>query len=421
MRNLVFATLAAIASIPAAWSFCGFYVAQEPGSLFNRSSKVVMTRDGDHTVLTMANDYHGDPEQFGLVVPVPQEIRRGMVRVSDPALIEQIDAYSVPRLVTYDDPDPCSPYWNGNGSATNENTYMLDGANVSDPVRSHVRVEQQFAVDEYAITVIRGTDGATLERWLVDAGYRLPPGAAPVLDSYVRQGMHFFLAKIDLARQADLGVRWPRPLRIEYDSPKFMLPIRLGTLIADGAQDLIVYVLTRSGRVETTNYRTARVPTDFVVPEYIADDGVFPRFYAAVFDRMVQHDGMSAVYLEYAWPLLQGCDPCSSDPLTPELLAAFDADWSRGPWERTGFLTRLHVRYDAAHFPEDLVFQETADTTPRQIRYVVNRPWTGPADCENAQNYRDEVRRRQVAELQNAVDLTGWSRDEVRRLSPLPR
>ena len=35
------------------------------------------------------------------------------------------------------------------------------------------------------------------------------------------------------------------------------------------------------------------------------------------------------------------------------------------------FLTRLHVRYDDAHFPEDLVFQETADRTNFQGRYVL--------------------------------------------------
>ena len=41
------------------------------------------------------------------------------------------------------------------------------------------------------------------------------------------------------------------------------------------------------------------------------------------------------------------------------------------------FLTRLHVRYDAAHFPEDLVFQETADRTNFQGRYVLRHEWKG--------------------------------------------
>ena len=39
-----------------------------------------------------------------------------------------------------------------------------------------------------------------------------------------------------------------------------MLPVRLGMLNADGPQDLVLYVLTANGRVETTNYRTVKMP-----------------------------------------------------------------------------------------------------------------------------------------------------------------
>jgi hypothetical protein len=41
------------------------------------------------------------------------------------------------------------------------------------------------------------------------------------------------------------------------------------------------------------------------------------------------------------------------------------------PQRQQVFLTRLHVRYDNAHFPEDLVFQETGDRVNFQGRYVL--------------------------------------------------
>ena len=47
-------------------------------------------------------------------------------------------------------------------------------------------------------------------------------------------------------------------------------------------------------------------------------------------------------------------------------------------------MTRLHVRYDTAHFPEDLVFQETADRSNFQGRYVLRHEWTGEGSCEAA-------------------------------------
>ena len=50
---------AAALSAPAALAFCGFYVAKADAKLFNKASQVVLVRDGDRTVLTMANDFQG--------------------------------------------------------------------------------------------------------------------------------------------------------------------------------------------------------------------------------------------------------------------------------------------------------------------------------------------------------------------------
>jgi hypothetical protein len=79
------------------------------------------------------------------------------------------------------------------------------------------------------------------------------------------------------------------------------------------------------------------------------------------------------------------------------------------------FLTRLHVRYDAAHFPEDLVFQETADRSNFQGRYVLRHEWNGDASCEAADRYRGELRQRHEREAQNLASLTGWDISQIRR------
>jgi len=92
---------------PVAHSFCGFYVASGDARLFNHASQVALMRDGDRTVLTMANDFRGEPKEFAIVVPVPTVLEKGQVHVGDKALIDHLDAYSAPRLVEYWDPDPC--------------------------------------------------------------------------------------------------------------------------------------------------------------------------------------------------------------------------------------------------------------------------------------------------------------------------
>ena len=106
MKRIVFAAtlagLLVLADRPVR-AFCGFYVSKADTKLFNRASQVVLIRDGNRTVLTMANDFSGDPKEFAIVIPVPTRIERGQIHIGDKALIDHLDAYSAPRLVEYFD------------------------------------------------------------------------------------------------------------------------------------------------------------------------------------------------------------------------------------------------------------------------------------------------------------------------------
>src|SRR5215510_13918764 len=108
------ASILAVVFAVAAWNgqallaFCGFYVAKADTKLFNKASQVVLVRQGDRTVLTMANDFRGDPKEFAIVIPVPVVLQKGQIHIGDKALLDHLDAYSAPRLVEYFDEDPCS-------------------------------------------------------------------------------------------------------------------------------------------------------------------------------------------------------------------------------------------------------------------------------------------------------------------------
>jgi hypothetical protein len=79
-------------------------------------------------------------------------------------------------------------------------------------------------------------------------------------------------------------------------------------------------------------------------------------------------------------------------------------------------VTRLHVRYDNAHFTEDLVFQETPDRSNFQGRYVLRHEWKGEAcSCEAARRYVASLPERREREAQALASLTGWSIDEIRK------
>lgn len=406
-----------------ALGFCGFYVAKADTKLFNKASQVVLVRDGDRTVLTMSNDFKGDPKEFAIVIPVPTVLQREQIHVAEKALLDHLDAYSSPRLVEYFDENPCQqvlydkavPAPRAAGAMKEERR---------DRARSlGVTIEAAYTVGEYDILILSARQSNGLATWLTENGYRIPSGAPRVLESYLKQGMKFFVAKVNLKEQTKLGFTYLRPLQVAYESPKFMLPIRLGMVNADGAQELFIYALTPKGRVETTNYRTVRLPSDVEIPTYVKDE--FGGFYKAMFSRQVTKEGMRVVFLEYAWDM-SWCDPCAADPLSAAELRELGVFWQGRPGEQEGpsgmtipapqnvFLSRLHVRYDAEHFPEDLVFQETADRQNFQGRYILRHPWTGNDRCEAAQAYRRELPKKMDAQAVNLARLTGWDVNKIR-------
>jgi hypothetical protein len=400
-------------------AFCGFYVARADTSLFNEASQVVLVRDGDRTVITMANDFRGDVEDFAMVIPVPTFIERGQINVAERSLIEHLDAYTAPRLVEYFDPDPCMRY--------EMMDRAMDGNQPSVAVQAEakqrraaslgVRIEASYAVGEYDILILSAEESDGLVQWLSENDYRIPNGAKRVVGSYLKQGMRFFVAKVNLDRHDTSGYSYLRPIQVAYESPKFMLPIRLGTLNAAGSQELYVYALTRSGRIETTNYRTVRLPSNIEVPEFVQDE--FGDFYRAMFERQTRANGNRAVFLEYAWDMAW-CDPCAADPLSADELRQLGVFWlprgyapGRASPAQDVFVTRLHVRYDQAHFPEDLVFQETGDRQNSQGRYIVRHPFKGKASCDISA-YEGGVRKRQEQEAKALANLTGWDVDAIR-------
>ncbi|MEM7276978.1 MAG: DUF2330 domain-containing protein [Pseudomonadota bacterium] len=410
----------------AALAFCGFYVAKADSDLFNQASQVVLVRDKDRTVLTMANDYQGDASEFAIVIPVPTLLQREQIHVTEPALIEHLDAYTAPRLVEYFDSDPCVALY--------EESVMSDMVKRSMPAamemeakarQQGVTIEASYTVGEYDILILSAKESNGLVRWLRDNDYKLPDGADRVVGSYVKQGLKFFVAKVNLKAHEQLGYSYLRPLQVAYESPRFMLPIRLGTLNARGKQDLYVYALTRTGRVETSNYRTVRMPSNVNVPEFV--QGEFGDFYRAMFKKQLTANNDRAVFLEYAWDM-NWCDPCAADPLSNDELRELGVYWvdeSAGKQMRgkmaakNVFVTRLHLRYDSESFPDDLKFHETGDRQNYQGRYVVQHAFKGDIACAAGENYRKSLVKRRQREAEQLASLTGWELSDI--LAKMPK
>jgi hypothetical protein len=441
--------VAALFSPQPAQAFCGFYVGKADASLFNEASQVIMARDGDRTVISMANDYKGELTEFALVVPVPTVLKREQINVGDPAIFARIDAYSAPRLAEYFDDDPCRP------RIVME--MMMRAAPAAAPAPMAVdrakslgvKVEAEYTIGEYDIVILSAKESDGLETWLTSNGYKIPKGASKALGPYIKQDMKFFVAKVNLKEQTKTGFTKLRPLQFAFESEKFMLPLRLGMVNSNGPQDLIVFMLTRNGRVESSNYRTVKLPANMDLPAHIRSD--FKSFYKAMFDQAAQRENYKVVFTEYFWDM-SWCDPCAADPLSQEELRKAGVWWVNEPrnWDQPAhmpmpapsampapmpvppprilprprplpggaqpvMLTRLHVRYTRDTFPEDLMFTQTNDRQNWQTRYVLRHPFKGEANCPEGARYFAEVARRQEQEAKQLASLTGWDLTDIRK------
>jgi hypothetical protein len=403
-----------------AQAFCGFYVGKADASLFNQASKVILARDGERTVISMSNDYQGELQDFALVVPVPEVLKREQINVGDQRIFDRIDAFSAPRMAEYFDENPCDRRLD----IARQNAPRMDSASKSSSTPNlGVTIEARYTIGEYDIVILAAKESNALEVWLQKNGYKIPAGASRALKPYLNQGMKFFVAKVNLKEQANSGFQTLRPLQFAFETPKFMLPLRLGMVNAKGPQDLIVYTLTRQGRVESSNYRTVKLPANMDIPVYLR--GSFQDFYKAMFDQQAKKEDYRVVFTEYFWDM-SWCDPCAAQPLSAKELKQAGVFWLDETSSNSGgaqpvLLTRLHVRYTKETFPEDLMFHETKDRENFQARYVIRHPWLGSAnECPAAKTYLNSLSQRYEQEAKSLSNLTSWPIHEIRKNMNLP-
>jgi hypothetical protein len=421
IKGVIITLFATMLLSQPAWAFCGFYVSKADSKLYNQASQVIIARDGDRTVLTMANDYQGNVKDFAIVVPIPVILTENQVHVGEPKIIERLDSFSAPRLVEYFDEDPCNPVRFYDMAVPAPLSAGMEGGRRLSNEALGVTIEEQFRVGEYDILILSATQSDGLETWLRQNDYQIPSGATSVLGAYIRDGLKFFVARVNLEEFANTGYQQLRPLMMAYESPRFMLPIRLGMVNGAGDQDLIAYLLSPKGRVELTNYRTVKIPSEVELPEFVEDE--FKDFYLSTFQRDYEKEGKNIGFLEYAWDM-SWCDPCAADPLTPEELKGAGVFWLDDnqniarpgifPPVNNVFITRLHVRYTRDKFPTDLQFKETENRENFQGRYIIRHPFREEIKCEARENYLTQTRQRQEQEAQTLARLTGWNLATIR-------
>jgi len=409
--------VAGILAPSAAQAMCGCMVAPRPPrkqniatpEITNESSKVALVRIDDTTVITMANDVKTKASDFAMIVPVPSKIRRKQVSVVNGKLFARLAQISAPKLIERYDPEPCATRVRRrrpSAMADNMST-RASGARPRTKARDFgVKVEAVYEVGEYQIAILAANEGDGLMQWLNRFHYDVPAKAVPVLQSYIKQGNRFFVARVNLgklSKKKRRGFTQLRPLQVHFDTPKFGLPIRLGMVNAKGPQELTVYAVSDRGRVQTSNYRTQRIPeTRRELPLYIKSD--FSKFYGAVFENATEKQGMQTIFTEAVVPQLRRREA--------KRLGVNKA--LKGRAAKNLVMTRLHFRYDNAHFPEDLALQATGDRRAFRPSYVVSHAAKNTS-CSAGRRYLKKLEARKRRRAKQLAALTGWPIRQIQR------
>ncbi len=353
-------------------AFCGTYVGPAGEAPSNGESVLVLSMEQGRTVLTLANDFQGRTDDFGLLVPVPAGFDASAVSVADADALQALDAYSAPRLVSY----TCEQVWDGevvrhegtyqsgcSGSGTSGGSTRppaathVDTGGLSEPSLEGVLVQSHASVGAYEVSVVsaEATDG--LSAWLETNGMALPAESEPLVQELLDHGVWFVAATVS----TDAVTAWLEPLQLVYDSEIRSLPLALGTSSSAGVQDLVLYTLAPS-RVRITNYPEADIEDECLLSS--------PGAYEALVDHALDPapadgQGRAQWATEYGWNAGK-CDPCAATgSLDPEAIEALG--WSSAA---VPYVTRLRMRYGPDQIDEDVLLQLTGDVGTSQLRYV---------------------------------------------------
>jgi len=305
-----------------AYLVVGTDAAQTPGS----DTRVLVLREPGRSVVVLSPTVRGPAKPLALVVPL-QTAAVESLHTMPITLFDRTAKLTAPRLDEVWELDPCELHADRDSlpaPATAAPSVPAPGAAITD--------------GDYEISVLTAADSQAPGKWLSDHGYKLPEGAEPALNAAAKPGTLFAVARIDASKltfdkeQARLP---PLGFVVNGDGA---LPLRLASLGATSAHDLVIDVLSPNARVEAANLVNLAVPTNLDAIEDAMKDP--DSLHRAVLDFAIEKTPGAAI-TEYAW-LAASCDGCAQGTAIGDSdLAALGVD--RMPSAEDGSLREVMI------------------------------------------------------------------------------
>lgn len=428
MRLLLFAVFLVATLLPAPRSvsaLCGCMVFRAPraqaGSVnsgitsdpgYSPSAAVFIVRDGVKTVLTMEPAYEGPKVPISMILPVPTSIERTQVQTVPGSIFRNLDRLTAPRVqhVFPGCRRPRRRRARGAVSLSSTGSGGGGGGSFAEPSEPPVQVVDEWALDEYDISVLSATESTGLLDFVRERGLALPASAEPALRAYIETGHRFVFATVDPTRAHVVGDRMVlSPLQLSYESDSLVVPVRLGTINSPGEQELLLYVLAKGEHYEVANRESVIAPTELRLGQEAA--GSVAELYGALMDEQFRQKP-GAVVTEFAFRLGHRVGYHHIRRLGLTQRARDSGQWT---------LTRLRHRFGPSQH-DDLTLRPAAAPLrmPHPHRFVP-RVWARPGNsgfyvrflvrhtrCASAARQRRLARRYATAESMWESTETRW-------------
>ncbi|MED5423132.1 MAG: DUF2330 domain-containing protein, partial [Pseudomonadota bacterium] len=84
------------------------FLTEPTKTITHKPSAMVVSRDENRTVITLAPDFSYDGSQLGLLIPLPKIVTDTQLRFADVGQLDAVMSFTAPRYNVYKDDDVCA-------------------------------------------------------------------------------------------------------------------------------------------------------------------------------------------------------------------------------------------------------------------------------------------------------------------------
>lgn len=351
----------------------GLLLAKDGNPIFNKSSYIIYARNGEHNSITFTGDIRTAADEVLILIPLPTNVKYSDIKTVNIETMNHLLRYSAPRLIEYEDFDPCNPKSQHRPIIQTDQSFTTLEMDQAIPATIDLQTKSNM---QYDFVMLTSKESVGIDIWLKNYGYSLSQEERRIIHSYQDHNQHFLTIRVkNFAKEGDILT----PIQISYNSKTFTLPTKITALNNESKQDTVMMFLTKNSEVILNDNKILDMPVNMAIPTNQKEH--FTEFYNKA-SKKIFSSHPEVVRLEYSWPI-NACKPCTDQVISLSELSDLGVNWYHTPKNdlmglahpsAAIYLTRLHAQFDADTFATDFHFSLTAPKNNYQSYFNIFYP-----------------------------------------------